>query len=142
MPRADTSEVREKSRGGRPACARRSSPWMQPWRGSLRPERELRFTTRRALGTRSDSGRRTTGPIGLHGSMLSSPHIALTLPAGPRNARAIRAAVMARDDLLPAETPGYQTSRARAASLIAAAGIATFLGFVVATRNVFLFDLG
>src|ERR1051325_1056484 len=142
MPHADPRNVREKSRGGRPACARRSSPWLHPWSASLRPERALRFTTRRALGTRSDAGRSTRGPIGLRGSMLSTPHIALTLPAGPRNARAIRAAVMARDDSLPAETPGYQTSRARAASLIAAAGIATFLGFVVAARNVFLFDLG
>jgi signal transduction histidine kinase len=34
-----------------------------------------------------------------------------------------------------------QTARARTASLIAAAGVATYLGFVVATRNVFLFDV-
>jgi len=36
----------------------------------------------------------------------------------------------------------YQTTRARTASLIAAAGIATYFAFVAATRNVFLFDLG
>src|ERR1041384_4901766 len=124
MPRADTSEVREKSRGGRRAYARRSSPWMHRRRRSLRPERELRLTTRRGSETRSDADRRTTVPIGLRRPMLSSPHIALTLPAGLRNARAIRAALMARDDLLPAEAPGYQTTRARAGSLIAAAGVA------------------
>ena len=48
---------------------------------------------------------------------------------------------MLRDDSLPAETPGYQASRARAAALIVAAGMTTLLAFVVATRNVFLFDL-
>src|ERR1051326_5540684 len=48
---------------------------------------------------------------------------------------------MARDDLHPADVPGYQVSRARVASLIVAAGMATFLAFIVATNNVFLFDL-
>jgi len=48
---------------------------------------------------------------------------------------------MAQVDPLPAEDPGYQTSRARAASFIVAAGMFTFLLFIVATRDVFLFDL-
>jgi signal transduction histidine kinase len=42
---------------------------------------------------------------------------------------------------LPPDTAAYQTARARAAALIAAAGIATYFAFVAATRNVFLFSL-
>ena len=51
---------------------------------------------------------------------------------------------MPGDDRETAETsPGtlaYATTRARTAALIAAAGLATYLGFVATTRNVFLFD--
>src|SRR5690349_13552672 len=43
---------------------------------------------------------------------------------------------------LPPETPAYLASRARSATLIAAAGLATFFAVVAATRHVFLFDLG
>jgi signal transduction histidine kinase len=42
---------------------------------------------------------------------------------------------------LAPDTSAYQVSRARTAALIAAAGLATYLGFVAVTRNVFLFDL-
>jgi signal transduction histidine kinase len=42
---------------------------------------------------------------------------------------------------LPPGTVAYQTVRARTAALIAAAGLATYLAFVAATRNVFLFNL-
>jgi hypothetical protein len=52
---------------------------------------------------------------------------------------------MPGDDLETAQpspdTLAYATTRARTAALIAAAGIATYLGFVVATRNVFLFEV-
>src|SRR5881397_614229 len=40
------------------------------------------------------------------------------------------------------ETPASLASRARSATLIGAAGLATFFAVVAATRNVFLFDLG
>jgi len=43
---------------------------------------------------------------------------------------------------LPPETPANLASRARSATLIAAAGLATFLVFVWATGEIFLFDLG
>jgi signal transduction histidine kinase len=43
---------------------------------------------------------------------------------------------------LPPETPAYHARRARSATLIAAGGLSTFLAFVVATRGIFLFDLG
>lgn len=40
------------------------------------------------------------------------------------------------------DTAAYRTSRARTASLIVAAGMATYFAFVAATRDVFLFKLG
>src|SRR5437667_6941 len=40
------------------------------------------------------------------------------------------------------ETPASLASRARSATLIAAAGLGTFFAVVAATRHVFLFDLG
>jgi signal transduction histidine kinase len=43
---------------------------------------------------------------------------------------------------LASEEPGYRTARARTAALIAAVGIGTFFAYVIATRKVFLFDLG
>jgi signal transduction histidine kinase len=43
---------------------------------------------------------------------------------------------------LPPETPAHLASRARSATLIAAAGLSTFFAVVAATRHVFLFDLG
>src|SRR5213594_153197 len=43
---------------------------------------------------------------------------------------------------LQPETPAYLASRARSATLIAAAGLGTFFAVVAATRDVFLFDLG
>src|SRR5437867_1051946 len=43
---------------------------------------------------------------------------------------------------LPPETPANLASRARSATLIAAAGLATFFVFVWATSENFLFDLG
>ena len=42
---------------------------------------------------------------------------------------------------LPPETPANLASRARSATLIAAAGLGTFFAVVAATRHVFLFDL-
>jgi signal transduction histidine kinase len=40
------------------------------------------------------------------------------------------------------ETLAYATTRARTAAFIAASGIATYLGFVMVTRTIFLFDVG
>ncbi len=40
------------------------------------------------------------------------------------------------------ETPAYHARRARSATLIAAAGLATFFAVVYVTRQIFLFDIG
>ena len=43
---------------------------------------------------------------------------------------------------MEAPSAEHRVARARTAALIAAAGLATYFGYVVITRNVFLFDLG
>jgi signal transduction histidine kinase len=45
-------------------------------------------------------------------------------------------------DPMPSDLAGGDASRARVAALIGAAGLATYFAYVVATRHIFLFDVG
>src|ERR1041385_2717390 len=47
-----------------------------------------------------------------------------------------------REQAMDGQSAEHRVERARTATLIAAAGLFTYFAYVVATRNIFLFDLG